>query len=188
MPDLFLTLYLLALLSTQSSPVYPVSFHRVLCVFWMVLWVEILGSRSTLSSQFLHDTRLTSGFVGVLRVYRRSSCSPPLPTSRSVHCTRQGPSWLVWTTSPPTASPHHGLRRTSASPTSERPSFGRAWLSRATRGGSHSPPLIRASVVGYFPVFYVVVFCFGHFYCNLYLFILVLMFKFFGLFIHLLPP
>jgi hypothetical protein len=92
MPDLFLALYLLALLSTQSSLVYSVSFHRVLCVFWMVFWVEILGFRSTLSGQFSHDTRLTSRFAGVLRVYRLSSCSPPLPTRRSVVCTRQGSS------------------------------------------------------------------------------------------------
>jgi hypothetical protein len=164
MPDLFLVPFLLVLLSTQSSLVYPVSFHYVLCLFWMVFWIEILGSRSTLPGQFSHDMRLTSGFAGVLRVHQRSSCSPPLPTRRSVFCTSQGSSWRVWTTSPPTASPHHGLWRTSAalaSPTSERPSSGRAWLSRATRGGSHSPPLLRAFVVGYFPVFVLLCFVFG---------------------------
>jgi len=156
MPDLFLDLYLLALLSTQSSPVYLVSFPLVLCVFWMVLLVKILGSRSTLLGLFSYNTCLTSGFAGVLRAHRQSSCSLLLPTSRSVHCTCQRPSWHVWTTSPPTASPHHGLRRTSAtpaSPTDERPSSSRTWLSHATRGGSHSPPLIQASVVGYFSVF-----------------------------------
>jgi hypothetical protein len=40
-----------------------------------------------------------------------------------------------------------------ASPTGKRPTSGRASLSHTTRGGSHSPPLIWASVVGYFPVF-----------------------------------
>jgi len=95
MPKCFLVLYLLALLSTRSSPVYPVSFHYVLCVFW----VEILGSRSTLSGQFLHYTRLTSGFASVLRVHRRSSCSPPLPPPRSVYCTRHQ-RWLPLLTTP----------------------------------------------------------------------------------------
>jgi hypothetical protein len=166
-PDLpYLTLpylfpALLVLLSTQSSPVYPASFHRVLCVFLLGFWVDILGFRSTLPGHFSHYTRLTSGFAGVLRVCQRSSCPPPLHTCRSVFCTHQGSSWRVWNTSPPTASPHRGLRRTSAapvSPTGERPSSGRAWLSRATRGGSHPPPL-RASVVGFLLVF-VLLLCF----------------------------
>jgi hypothetical protein len=65
MLDFFMVPFLLVLLSTQSSLVYPVSFHRVLCVFW----VEILGFRSTFLGQFSHDTRLTSGFTGVLRVH-----------------------------------------------------------------------------------------------------------------------
>jgi hypothetical protein len=154
MSDFFLAFYLFALLLILSSPVYPISFHGVLCVFWMVFWVEILGFRFTIFSPFSHNTRLTSGFAGVLRVDRQSSYSPPLPTRQSVHCMRQGPSRCVWTTSLPTTSPHHGLRRTSvvpASPTGERHSSGRAWLSRATRGGSYSPTLIRASVIGYFP-------------------------------------
>jgi hypothetical protein len=87
---------------------------------------------------------------------------PTTALSPSVHCKRQGPSWRVWATSPPTASPHHGLRRTSealASLTGEKPSSGWAWLSRATRGCPHSPTLIRPSVVGYFPVF-VLLLCF----------------------------
>jgi hypothetical protein len=162
-PDLsYLFPALLDLLSTQSSPVYPASFHRVLCVFWLGFWVDILGFRSTLSGQFSHYTRLTSGFAGVLRVRQRSSCPPPLPTRRSVFCTRQGSSWRVWNTSPPAASPHRVLRRTSAapaSPTGERPSSGRAWLSRATRGGSHPPPL-RASVIRFLLAF-VLLLCFS---------------------------
>jgi hypothetical protein len=181
--------------SHVGSPVYPVSFHRVLCVFWMVLWVEILGSRSTLPSPFLHNRHLTSGFAGLLRAHRHSSCSPPLPTRRSVQCTRKGSSWYVWTTSPPTASPHHGLRHTWAAPTSptdKRPSSGHTWLSHATRGGSHSPPLPSPHsglCCWLFSSFYVVVmFCFGLFYCNLSLFIHVSVFEFFKLFIHLLPP
>jgi len=64
--DIFSALYLLALLSTQSSPVYPGSSYRILCFFWMIFWVEILGFRSTLPGQFSHNAHLTNGFADVL--------------------------------------------------------------------------------------------------------------------------
>jgi hypothetical protein len=71
---------------------------RVLCVFGRFVWIEILGSRSTLLSPLLHNTSLTFGFPGVLQVPRRSACSPPPPPHRRVAFTCQGPSWRVMAT------------------------------------------------------------------------------------------
>jgi hypothetical protein len=64
---------------------------RVLCVFWMVIWIEVLGFRYTLFSPFLHNTSLTIGFTGVLRVPRHSACYPPPPPHRRVMATRHSP-------------------------------------------------------------------------------------------------
>jgi hypothetical protein len=72
--------------------------RRVLCVFGRFVWIEILGSRSTLLSPLLHDTGLTFGFMGVLRISQRSACSPPPPPHRRVAFMRQGPSWRVMAT------------------------------------------------------------------------------------------
>jgi len=84
-------IYLLFMLSvsiTQSSPVSTLFLYRVFCDFWLRCWVEIFGSRSTLFRPILHDTRLTSGFIGIFRFYRwsphflSSSTLPPLAFPR----------------------------------------------------------------------------------------------------------
>jgi hypothetical protein len=64
---------------------------RVLYVFRRVVWIEILGFRSTLLSPFLHNTGLTIGFTGVLQVPRRSTCCPPPPPHRRVAFTHHSP-------------------------------------------------------------------------------------------------
>jgi len=66
--------------------------------FWKGCLDRNFGSRSTLLSPLLHNTGLTVGFTGVLRVLRCSACPPPPPPHQRVACTRQGSSWHMMAT------------------------------------------------------------------------------------------
>lgn len=66
--------------------------------FWKVCSDRNFGSRSTILSPLLHNTGLTFGFTGVLRVLRCSACPPPPPPHRRMACTRQGSPWRVMAT------------------------------------------------------------------------------------------
>jgi len=164
MPNLFLALYFLALLSTQSSPVYPVSFHRILCVFWMVLWVELLRSRSTFSCPFLHNICLTSGFAGILQVHRQSLCSPlaRASTARARDLPGACGPRLLQSPLPTTAcGVVWRLQRLPLARGLPLASYGSHAPPEAVPTPLPSPPLIRASIVGYFPVFMLLCFVLG---------------------------
>jgi len=96
-------LFMLFVSITKCSPTSTIFLHRVFCDFWISCRIEIFETRSMLIYPILHDTHLTSGFTDVFCFHRRSSCLHPLPTHRSVACTRQGvclPFWHVWPCTP----------------------------------------------------------------------------------------
>jgi hypothetical protein len=154
--------FLLSISSTHSQPVFPFSSHCVLCDFWIDCRVEIFGFRSVLLCLVLHDTCLTSGFTGVLRLHRWPPRLQPPPLHRHVACTRQGvclPFRRVPTTSSLPDFLHDGFWWFSvdpAFPAGVRPSSGGAWSSRASAGSFRSIFLSRFSVVVLSVVFSIV--------------------------------
>jgi hypothetical protein len=130
--------------------VIPSILHLVLCNFWKGFLIEIFRSRSSLL-QFLQDTLLTNGFLGVPGVHRRSPFFPPPLAHQRVAYTRQRvhrSCGRVKTTSAPTTSQRLGYRWFRVKPTfpdAERSPLGGAWTSRAVRAGSHFFSINRTS-------------------------------------------
>jgi hypothetical protein len=66
--------------SSQQQPMSS-PFHCVYCNFWDRVLFQFFRSRSMLFPRPLHDTLLTTGFIGVSVIHQQSSF-PPLPSPR----------------------------------------------------------------------------------------------------------
>jgi len=91
-PDLHLPTYLSSscfvlswFVSSQQQPTSS-TFHRVYCNFLDRVLFQFFRSRFMLFPRPLHDTLLTTGFLGVSVIYRQSPFTPPpFPGSCVVH-------------------------------------------------------------------------------------------------------
>jgi hypothetical protein len=61
--------------SSQQQPLFS-TFHRVYCNFWDRDLFQFFCSRSMLFPQPLHDTLLTTGFIGVSVTHQQSPFTP----------------------------------------------------------------------------------------------------------------
>jgi hypothetical protein len=150
----------------------------------MVFWVEILGSRSTLPGQFSHDTRRRP--PSPQTVFLLPPAAPSL--ERLLHSLGIFLAHVdhvsSFCLSPPRLAAFFG--GSSVSHWREAYLWPRVALTRHQRWlPLPSPPGLCCWL---FSCFFVVVFCFGFLCCTFSLFIIVSVFEFFGLFIHLIPP
>jgi hypothetical protein len=77
-------------MSSQQQPTSS-TFYRVCCNFWDRVLFQFFRSRFVLFPQPLHDTLLTTDFLGVSVIYRQSPFTPPpFPGLCVVHTLQKG--------------------------------------------------------------------------------------------------
>lgn len=150
---LFCNLFVLSwFVSSQQQPISS-TFHRVICNFWDRVLFQVFRSRSMLFPQPLHDTLLTTGFIGVSVIHQQSPFTPP-PSIRPcvAHTLQSGFCSLrcvLTTFGLPTFNHdfHRCFMGLPAFLDAKRLSLGGACVSRAVREGSHTACCFWISVV-----------------------------------------
>jgi hypothetical protein len=129
------------------------TFHCVYCSFWDRVLFQFFCSRSMLFPQPLHDTLLTTRFIGVSVIYQQSPFPPPpsprpcvVHTLQRVFCSLRRVDAMFGL-----PAFNHDLQRCfmalPAFLAAERLSLGGACVSRAVRDGSHTAFCFWISVV-----------------------------------------
>jgi hypothetical protein len=161
-PNLHLPTYLYSnffvlswFVSSQQQPLSS-TFHRVYCNFLDRVLFQFFRFRSMLFPQPLHETLLTTGFIGVSVIHQQSPFTPPPSIRPCVAHTLQRVFYSLRRVDAMFGLPtvnhdfHWCFMGLSAFLAAERLSLGGACVSCAVREGSHTALCFWISVVFFF--------------------------------------